>query len=132
MMQTNFNTYLQALYNNVCQQIKDVKDDQSLDLHKFNCLGAEWKKHFGSSFEPDFKCRHPDYLTKYGFCIIISIKGKIISCKTDKGIHHLQIAPCTNFEGQYSKPRCGDKLFWKGDRGSNGKIHVTIATTCNC
>lgn len=38
IMQSKFNTYLQTLYGNVCQEIKDVKADQTLDLHKFDCL----------------------------------------------------------------------------------------------
>lgn len=38
IMESKFNTYLQTLYGNVCQEIKDVKADQTLDLHKFDCL----------------------------------------------------------------------------------------------
>jgi hypothetical protein len=132
IMNQKFNSYLSTLYGNVCQQVQDIKDNQSLDLNKFDCLSAEWKKHFGYSYEPDFTCSHSNYDLKYGFCVIISITGKVISCKTNQGIHQLQIAPCTHFEGTYSKPRCGDKLFWKGTHGSNGKIHVTAGTTCNC
>lgn len=132
IMKCKFDDYLQDLYGNVCQEVQDIKEDQSLELSKFDCLSAEWKKHFGYSYEPDFTCSHSDYDLKYGFCIIISITGKVITCKSDAGLHQLQIAPCTHFEGTYTKPRCGDSLFWKGTHGSNGKIHVTVATSCNC
>ena len=50
-----------------------------------------------------------------------------MQCKRSHGNHHLQLAPCSHFEGTDDSgiPRYGDKVFWKGTQGSSGNIYVT-------
>ena len=135
MIANQFNSYLQNLYACNNAAIQNVYSNQLVTISQYACGSSQWLQYFGQSGELDFSCDSycEDDLTT-GWCTIISIQGKVIHCNSSHGNHHLQLAPCSHFEGTDDSgiPRYGDKVFWKGTQGSSGNIYVTVATTCNC
>jgi hypothetical protein len=127
-----FNNYLQSLYQCNAAAIQYVQDNKLLTIKKYSCGASEWIKYFGNSGELDFQCGqcYDNELSK-DWCTIISINGKVINCKGNKGYYNLQIAPCSHFEGTEDIPQPGHKIFWQGTQGSSGNVYVTIATTCS-
>lgn len=103
-----------------------------MTINKYACASSAWLKHFGPSGQVDFTCDANEYALSSGWCTIIRISGKVINCRDARGTYHLQVAPCTHFEGVATLPKNGERIFWKGSQGSSGNIFVTVATTCNC
>jgi hypothetical protein len=128
-----FNQYIQGLYRFTDASIRNVQANQYLTISQYSCGASDWIKYFGQSGELDFTCdSSSENSLATGWCTVLSINGKVVHCNNDKGNYHLQVAPCSHFEGTNSIPQYGDKIFWKGTQGSSGNVYVTVATTCNC
>lgn len=129
---SKFNHYLNQLYHCTNAAVQNMTDNQYLSISQYSCASSQWIQYFGQSGESDFTCDANDSSLSHGFCVIIAINGKVVTCGADSGNYHLQVSPCSHFEGQYKLPQIGHKVYWKGSQGSTGNIHVTVATTCNC
>ncbi len=129
----SFNSYLQQLYHCADAAVQHVTANQLLEISQYSCAADEWLQYFGESGELDFSCDgYDDQYLSHGWCTIISIQGKVVHCHDESGDYHLQMSPCSHFEGQGPLPRPQDRIFWKGSQGSSGNIHVIVATTCDC
>jgi len=105
-----------------------------ITISQYACGSSDWLQYFGSNGEVDFTCDgYDDNSLQTHSGTINTINGKTLTC-TDNGgnNYHLQVAPCTHFEGQYNMPRIGDTIYWKGSQSSCGTIYVLVATTCSC
>ena len=133
MIAGQFNSYLQSLYHCVDARINNVQANQLVTISQYACGSSQWIQYFGQSGELDFQCDScAENDLSHGWCTIISINGKVITCGDQRGNYHLQVAPCSHFEGTKPVPECGDKIFWKGTQGSTGNVYVHVATTCDC
>lgn len=130
---SKFNQYIAELYQCNDAKLQNLQGNSVLVLNQYDCFCDAWKHDFGSSNEPDFDDSCFDNNWDHGQCVIDSIAGKNIHCHDNNGNnHHLQVAPCTHFEGQWNKPKIGKKLFFKGKKHSSGRIRVKWATNCDC
>jgi hypothetical protein len=131
---SNFNNYLNNLYQCANQQVQNLHQDDILAMNQFDYTLQAYTYAYGCSDEADFDQTYfngQNQGTWNGH--IDSIDGKVITCHDDNGNHHhLQVAPCTHFEGQFPLPRIGDKIYWQGVPDGCGRTYVSVATTCNC
>ena len=134
MTVSKFNQYICDLYNVNEAKIKYLEDNAQLVISQYDCLCDAWKHDFGCTNEPDFddNCFDHNHM-EHGECTIDHIHGKNIHCHDHHGHkHHLQVAPCSHFEGQWKKPKIGKKLFFKGKKQPCGRFYVKWATNCDC
>ena len=128
-----FKNYLCQLYQSVAGEVKDTQVDSQLIIRKYDCLSDAYVGKWGHSYEPDFDsgCFDPTNLHSWqGY--IEAIHGKVLSCRDCYGHHHhIQISPCSHFEGEFPLPLVGMKIFWTGVPQPCGRTYVHTATVCN-
>ena len=130
---SQFNSYLNNLYRCTHAALQNVQSNQLVTIRKYACGSSQWLKHFGPSGQIDFTCNANENSLSTGWCTIINISGMLINCRDQQNRnYHLQLAPCSHFEGVAPLPRPGERCYWKGFQGSSGIIFVTVASTCNC
>ena len=129
-----FDQYLCQLYHVQGAHVKDLKYNSQLTIYKYDCLSQAYVSAYGHSYEHDFTSAVFNLTNLNSWSgYIKAIHGKVLQCVDPHGhLHYLQIAPCTHYEGQFSLPKLGAKIYWEGVQQSNGKTYVKYATTCNC
>lgn len=134
MKRCDFSKYLQQLFGCVGETVQNLHDDDELTINQYDYLTHTYIQQFGQSYEPDFTDDDFDTTSLQSWVgFIDSISGKVINCHDQHGHHHhIQIAPCSHFEGQYPLPVIGQKIYWTGAQQPCGKTYVKWATTCNC
>ena len=130
----DFSQYLAALYSCVKCGARDLRADQELVLNQYDYLLDAWTSRFGRSNLIDFDDKYfLGRALKTWSGHIQSINGQVITCHDGQGGRHLiQIAPCTQFNGQFLLPSIGQRIFWKGIPDASGRTFVKLVTTCNC
>jgi hypothetical protein len=129
-----FNQYVQNLYGvNTCR-INKFLDNQLVAIGQYSCQSSQWIHLFGPNTLPHFSCDgYQDSDLHHSHGTITGIHENIIDCEDEHGLgYHLQVAPCSHFEGQRELPQIGDRIYWKGSQSSSGNIYVIVATTCDC